>query len=70
MVAENAIEMERVKKAMEQLSQQQREILGLRFFSGLSSGEAAQVLNKSDGAVREMQRAAIEKLRNLLSADD
>ena len=69
MVAEKKIEMERVTKAMEQLSQQQREVLGLRFFSGLTSGEAARVLNKSDGAIREMQRAAIEKLRKLLSVD-
>jgi len=69
MVAEKKIEMERVTKAMEQLSQQQRDVLGLRFFSGLTSGEAGQVLNKSDGAVREMQRAAIEKLRKLLSVD-
>jgi len=69
-VAERIIDLERVTKAMEQLTQEQREVLGLRFFSGLSSREAGQVLNKSDGAVREMQRAAIERLRNLLSADD
>ncbi len=68
-VAETKIELERVTKAMEQLTQQQREVLGLRFFGGLMSGEVAQVVNKSDGAVREMQRAAIEKLRKLLSVD-
>lgn len=66
-VVETKIELERVVKAMEQLTQQQREVLGLRFFGGLTSGEAGRLLNKSDGAVREMQRAAIEKLRNLLS---
>lgn len=70
MEAERNMELERVTKAMEQLTREQREVLGLRFFSGLSSREAGRVLNKSDGAVREMQRAAIEKLRNLLSADD
>ena len=70
MIAERNIELERVKKAMEQLTQEQREVLGLRFFGGLSSREVSRVLNKSDGAVREKQRAAIEKLRNLLSADD
>ena len=69
-VAERNIDLERVIKAMERLTNEQREVLGLRFFGGLSSREAGQVLNKSDGAVREMQRAAIEKLRNLLSADD
>jgi RNA polymerase sigma-70 factor (ECF subfamily) len=69
-VAETNMELEQVKKGMEQLTQEQREVLMLRFFGGLSSREAGQVLNKSDGAVREMQRAAIEKLRNLLSKGD
>jgi RNA polymerase sigma-70 factor (ECF subfamily) len=68
-VAERNIELKQVTIAMEQLTQEQREVLGLRFFGGLTSREAGQVLNKSDGAVREMQRAAIEKLRNLLCVD-
>jgi RNA polymerase sigma-70 factor (ECF subfamily) len=68
-VAEQKMEIEMVTKAMEQLTQEQREVLGLRFFGGLSSREAGRVLNKSDGAIREMQRAAIEKLRNLLIVD-
>lgn len=68
-VAERNIELERVTRAMVQLTKEQREVLGLRFFGGLTSREAGQVLKKSDGAVREMQRAAIEKLRKLLSAD-
>jgi RNA polymerase sigma-70 factor (ECF subfamily) len=68
--AERNMEIEQVKKGMEQLTREQREVLTLRFFGGLSSREAGQVLNKSDGAVREMQRAAIEKLRNLLSTED
>ena len=51
------------------LTQEQREVLGLRFFGGLSSKEVGSILKKSDGAVREMQRAAIEKLRRLLVTD-
>lgn len=66
---EKSIELELVAKAMEQLTQGQREVLGLRFFSGLTSKEAGRILNKSDGAIREMQRAAIEKLRQLLVPD-
>jgi len=69
-VAERNMELEQVKKAMEQLTQEQREVLVLRFFGGLSSRETGQVLNKSDGAVREMQRTAIEKIRGLLSLED
>ncbi len=64
--AEDNIELERVNRAMERLTREQREVLGLRFFGGLTSKEAGGILNKSDGAVREMQRAAVEKLRQLL----
>ena len=65
-VTERNIEMERVAKAMEKITKEQREVLRLRFFGGLTSKEAGSILNKSDGAVREMQRAAIENLRKLL----
>ena len=68
-VAETNIEFERVTRAMDQITQEQREVLGLRFLSGLTSKEAANILNKSDGAIREMQRAAIAKLRSLMVTD-
>ena len=68
-VAETNVEIERMHQAMEQLTEEQREVLRLRFFGGLTSGEAGSILNKSDGAVREMQRAAIEKLRQLMVTD-
>ncbi len=64
--AETNIEMERVAMAMQQLTHEQKEVIRLRFFGGLSSREVSGLLNKSDGAVREMQRAALEKLRRLL----
>jgi RNA polymerase sigma-70 factor, ECF subfamily len=63
---ERKIEMEKVGAAMVELTEEQREVLRLRFFGGLTSREAADVLQKSDGAVREMQRAALEKLRQIL----
>ncbi len=67
--AETGIEMERVKAAMQELTEAQREVLQLRFFSGLTSQEVSQILDKSDGAVREMQSAALERLRHLLGAN-
>jgi RNA polymerase sigma-70 factor (ECF subfamily) len=65
-LAEKNIELDRVKRAMEQLTREQRDVLGLRFFGGLTAKETGSILHKNDGAVREMQRAAIEKLRSLL----
>jgi RNA polymerase sigma-70 factor (ECF subfamily) len=55
-----------VNKAMLGLTEEQREVIRLRFFGGLTSREVSGLLNKTDGAVREMQRAALEKLRNIL----
>lgn len=65
--AENSLEIMKVNKAMQNLTEDQREVLQLRFFGGLTSQEVGKVMNKSDGAVREMQRAALEKLRQLLN---
>ena len=66
---EKSIEMERVNEAMQKLTPEQREVVRLRFFGDLSSKEVGTILRKSDGAVREMQRASIEKLRRLLTGE-
>ena len=68
-LADKNIELEKVAGAMEQLTPEQREVLRLRFFGGLTSKEAGSLLKKSDGAVREMQRSAVAKLRRLLVAN-
>ena len=68
-IVEKNMELERLTKAMEQLTREQGEVLRLRFLGGLTSKETGSILKKSDGAVREMQRAALEKLRNLLVAE-
>ena len=52
---------------MKELTEEQREVVKLRFFGGLTSREVGSLLGKNDGAIREMQRAALEKLRQLLS---
>ena len=68
-VAEKKIQMESVNLAMQKLTSEQREVITLRFQGGLSSKEVAEIMKKSDGGVREMQRAALEKLRGILAVD-
>jgi RNA polymerase sigma-70 factor, ECF subfamily len=68
--AEVNLEMERVRAAMQNLTDDQREVVRLRFFGGLTSREVSSIMDKSDGSVREMQRAALEKLRHLLCGKD
>jgi RNA polymerase sigma-70 factor (ECF subfamily) len=64
--AEKTIEYERLIEAMKQLTVEQREVISLRFLWGLTSKEVGGVLGKRDGAVREMQRAALERLRGIM----
>jgi len=64
------LEMEKVKIALQKLTEEQREVINLRFFAGLPSKEVAILLNKTDGAVREMQRAALVKLRQMLNKEN
>ena len=68
--AEKNIEFERVVDAMNQLTVEQRQVVNLRFFGELTSKEVSGILGKSDGAVREMQRAAIEKLRAIMGVEE
>ena len=66
-IAERNLLVGSVKKAMDRLTPDQKEVVSLRFFAGLSAKETADVMHKGHGAVREMQRAAIEKLRGILA---
>ena len=65
-ITEKSLQIEALSRALDKLTPAQREVIGLRFFSGLSSAEAGQVMGKSSGAVREMQCDAIQKLRTLM----
>jgi len=69
-MAETNFERERVSKALDQLTEEQRQVIELRFFGGLTSEEAGKVLNKKSGAVRQMQSSALKTLRNILRGQD
>ena len=57
------MEREELLKAMEGLTDTQRETITLRFFGGLTSAETGVVMNRNSGAVREMQSSALKRLR-------
>ncbi|MFC2009426.1 sigma-70 family RNA polymerase sigma factor [Chloroflexota bacterium] len=68
-MAETSVERERVSKALDQLTPEQRQVIELRFFGELTSDETGKVLNKKSGAVRQMQSSALKSLRRILDAD-
>ncbi len=56
----------RVRKLLETLTPEQREVLTLKYLSDLSTREIAQLLNKKEAAVRQLQCRALRVLRDTL----
>jgi RNA polymerase sigma-70 factor, ECF subfamily len=54
-------------QALQQLTEEQREVVLLRFVEGLSAREVGDIMGKHEGTVRGMQFRAIEALRRALA---
>lgn len=55
-----------VSQALDELTVPQREAIVLRYFLGLTAGEAAAILSSTAGAVRALTHRAISTLRDAL----
>ncbi len=60
------ITMDRVRRAIGRLTEEQQQVLILRFFDEMSTGEVAEIMGKNSGAVRGLQFRALSALRELL----
>ncbi len=64
--AEMTMTAESIRFAMRQLTDEQAEVLSLRFLEGYSIFEVAAMMNKTEGAIKALQYRAVATLRNLL----
>ncbi len=60
---------ESLRKAIQGLTDDQQSVIVLRFFQGLGTAEIAQVLGKTEGAVKALQRRALEALARRLESE-
>jgi RNA polymerase sigma-70 factor, ECF subfamily len=60
-------DLERVARAMTELTEDQREVIELRFFAGLSVVEVAVAMGRQEGTIRGLQFRAIASLRRTLA---
>ncbi len=65
-LVEEQLTLERVHQALARLDATQREVVTLRFLSGLSLQEAAALLGKSEMAVKALQHRGLAALRQAL----
>ena len=62
-------DLDRVAQAMRDLTDDQREVIELRFFAGLTVLEAAVAMGRQEGTIRGLQFRAIASLRRSLGIE-
>jgi RNA polymerase sigma-70 factor (ECF subfamily) len=62
-------DIDRVAQALANLTDDQREVIELRFFAGLSVDEAAEAMGRQAGTIRGLQFRAIASLRRSLGIE-
>ena len=68
--AELTLDQRRLVAAIEQLTEDQRQVIILKFFEGLDNETVAKILGKPYGAVKSLQHRALESLRRILESDE
>lgn len=61
------VEMKTIKVAMQNLTDDQQQVLHLRFIEGMSNTEIAQQLGKREGAIRALQMRGLQALAKQLA---
>ncbi len=60
---------EQLSAATAELTEIQQQVLGLRFIAGLSLAETAEIIGRSEDAVKKLQRRALAALRRRLTEE-
>lgn len=63
---ETAMEMERVGEALHKLTDDEQNVIIMKFVNELENKEIAEALEKSEGAIRVIQHRALKRLKQIL----
>lgn len=66
--AEEVEKRDLLEQAMSRITPEQREVIQLRYFTGLSLAETAAVLKRREGTVKSQAHRALEQMRMVLEA--
>lgn len=58
-----------LRRALQGLTSDQQQVIVLKFVDGLSNNEVAQILGKTEGAVKSLQHRALASLGRLMEKD-
>ncbi len=66
-ITEALLTNENLRQAMVELTEEQQNVIALRYGQGLSIRETAQLMDKNEGAVKQLQARALASLARILS---
>ena len=67
---ERSLYHEELRAAIKRLTSDQQQVIVLKFVEGLSNTEVAQILGKTEGAVKSLQHRALNALHRLMGKPD
>jgi RNA polymerase sigma-70 factor (ECF subfamily) len=67
---ERRLQAEEIRLALRQLTEDQRQVLTLRFIEGLSTEEVAKIMGKRQGAIRALQMRGLQALAEIIGTED
>jgi RNA polymerase sigma-70 factor (ECF subfamily) len=59
-----------LRGAIQRLTEEQQQVVVLRFYEGLSLAEVAEATGRRAGAVKALQHRALKRMKSLMEADD
>jgi len=68
--AERSIAQGELRLALRHLTEEQRQVIILKFVEGMDNSSVARVLGRSEGAVKSLQHRALVSLRKILSSQE
>jgi RNA polymerase sigma-70 factor (ECF subfamily) len=68
--AEEIAQRDQLRRVMQRLSNEQRQVVLLRYFAGLSLAETAEALGRRQGTVKSQTSRALEQLKDLIEDDN
>ena len=66
MLAEDNLRQSRVRAALHKLTEDQQQVVALKFLEGWENEEIARALHKPIGAVKSLQHRALAQLQKIL----
>ena len=69
-LAERALDRGQLQLALKYLTEEQRQVIVLKFIEGFDNASVARIMGRSEGAIKSLQHRGLHSLRRIMSGDN